>query len=54
MATFGFIGTGNLGGALARAAAKVLPGNEILLSNRTPAKAETLAQALGCKALPDP
>ena len=50
MATFGFIGTGNMGGALARAAAKVLPGNEILLSNRTPAKAETLAQALGCKA----
>lgn len=40
---FTFIGTGNMGGALARAAAKSLPGAEILLSNRTPAKAEALA-----------
>ena len=30
---FTFIGTGNMGGALARAAAKSLPGAEILLSN---------------------
>ena len=48
MATFGFIGTGNMGGALARAARKQLPGGEILLSNRTAAKAETLAAELGC------
>ena len=50
MAIFGFIGTGNMGSALARAAAQSLPGEEILLSNRTHAKAEALAQELGCKA----
>ena len=48
--TFGFIGTGNMGGALAKAAAAVLPGEEILLSNRSAAKAEALAAQLGCKA----
>ena len=48
--TFGFIGTGNMGGALAKAAAAVLPVEEILLSNRTAAKAEALAAQLGCKA----
>ena len=41
----GFIGTGNMGGALARAAAK--GGHTLLLANRTPAKAEALAQELG-------
>ena len=50
MATFGFIGTGNMGGALARAARKSLDGEQILLSNRTAAKAETLAAELDCKA----
>ena len=35
MATFGFIGTGNMGGALARAARKRLSGGEILLANRS-------------------
>ena len=48
--TFSFIGTGNMGSALARAAAKTLPGERILLSNRTPAKAEALARELGCAA----
>ena len=42
----GFIGTGNMGGALAIAAAKTQA--EILLCNRTMAKAEALAQTLGC------
>ena len=50
MAIFGFIGTGNMGGALARAAAKALPGERILLSNRTPARAAALAAELGCRA----
>ena len=50
MATFGFIGTGNMGGALARAARKRLSGGEILLANRTAAKAEELAEELGCQA----
>jgi len=48
---FGFIGTGNMGGALAKAAAKVLPPEGLLLSNKTFAKAQSLAQQLGCRAL---
>lgn len=46
--TFGFIGTGNMGGALAIAAAKRLTGDNIVLANRTPEKAQALAQRLGC------
>ena len=42
----GFIGTGNMGGALARAAAKSGEA-EILLANRTPEKARALADAIG-------
>ena len=48
--TVGFIGTGNMGGALARAAAKVLPPERILLANKTRSKAEALAAELGCRA----
>ena len=48
-ATFGFIGTGNMGGALACAAAKSVAPERIVLSNRTMAKAERLAQQLGCR-----
>ena len=43
MTTFGFIGTGNMGSAMAKAAAQKLPGKQILLSNRTASKAEALA-----------
>ena len=50
MAKFSFIGTGNMGGALARAAVRRLPPEEVLLSNRTQAKAEALAKELGCTA----
>lgn len=46
---FSFIGTGNMGGALARAAAQKLPVSEILLANRTTSKAQALAQELGCR-----
>lgn len=46
MTTLGFIGTGNMGGALARAAAKKQE-NRLLLANRTASKAEALAQVLG-------
>ena len=46
--TFSFIGTGNMGGALARAASETLAPAEILLSNRTAAKAQALADELGC------
>ena len=48
-ATFSFIGTGNMGGALAKAARKKLCGAEILLTNRTAAKAEALARELDCR-----
>lgn len=47
--SFGFIGTGSMGGALARAAAK--SGAEVLLANRTAAKAEALAAELGAAAV---
>jgi len=48
MNTFGFIGTGNMGGALAKAVAGKCP-KEVILSNRTMAKAEALAEKLGCR-----
>ena len=47
--SIGFIGTGTMGSAVARAAVKGAPEASILLANRTPAKAEALAQALGCQ-----
>lgn len=43
---FGFIGTGNMGGALARAVRRTLSGNQILLANRSPEKARLLAREL--------
>lgn len=48
MATFGFIGTGNMGGALAKAACATVPADEVFLSNRTMEKARALAGLLGC------
>ena len=42
--TIGFIGCGNMGGALARA---VQGRGELFFANRTPAKAEALARELG-------
>jgi len=45
--TFGFIGTGNMGGALACAAAKMMDPGSIFLANKTRAKAEILADQLG-------
>ena len=49
MAIFGFIGTGNMGGALARALRKNVGGEDILLANRSMDKAAALAEELGCK-----
>lgn len=48
---FGFIGCGNMGGALATAARKALPGESLLLANRTPEKARALAERLGARAV---
>ena len=50
MPVLGFIGTGNMGGALARAAAKK-KDSRLLLTNRTQAKAERLAAELGAEAV---
>ena len=50
MATLGFIGTGNMGGALARAACKSIPSDQVFLANRTPEKAKALAEELDCRA----
>ena len=50
MATYGFIGTGSMGGAVAKAAAKAVGGGNLFLANRTPAKAEALAAELGGRA----
>lgn len=47
MTTYGFIGCGNMGGALARALAKNVDPASIYVSNRTAAKAQALADELG-------
>ena len=49
MAVIGFIGTGNMGGALARAAAKSPLTERLLLANRTQEKAARLAEELGAE-----
>ena len=46
---FGFIGTGNMGGAIAKAVSKFNNG-KILLANRTREKAQILAQSIGATA----
>ena len=48
--TVGFIGTGNMGGALAKAAAKAVPAKNIFLYDSFEEKSRALAQALGCNA----
>ena len=48
MSKIGFIGTGNMGGALARAAAR--SGHTLLLTDGLPGKAEALACELGATA----
>lgn len=49
--TIGFIGTGNMGSAIAWAAAWSKQAQRVLLANRTPAKAEALAAQLPGAAL---
>ena len=48
--TVGFIGTGNMGGALAKAAAKAVPAENIYLYDAFAEKSEALAQILRCNA----
>ena len=47
---YGFIGCGNMGGAVARAVCRGVGPENAARANRTPAKAEALAEALGCRA----
>ena len=47
MKKYGFIGCGNMGGAIASAVAKTVPGECLFLSNRTKKKAEDLALTIG-------
>ena len=51
MAVVGFIGTGNMGSALARAAAKSEKTQRLLRANRSPEKAERLAAELSGEVL---
>lgn len=44
--TFGLIGTGNMGSAIARAVSQVR--KDCVFANQTPEKAQALAEALGC------
>ena len=46
---YGFIGCGNMGGALAAAAAKAVGGENLYLSDFDPAKAKALAEKLGAR-----
>lgn len=46
--SFGWIGTGNMGSALARAAAKTLDPADLLLSSHSGERAAALARELGC------
>lgn len=45
---YGFIGCGNMGGAIARAVCAAVGGEHVVLANRTRSKAEKLAAELGC------
>lgn len=45
---FGFIGSGNMGGSLARAVAKAVGGSQIAIADKATAKAEVLANELKC------
>ncbi len=47
-AKFGFIGTGNMGSALARAVVKSVGGPAVLLTDKNQRASEILAQELGC------
>ena len=53
MKQFGFIGCGNMGGALASAVAKNVSGQDILLCDASLEKAQALAAALGAEATDD-
>lgn len=45
---FGFLGSGNMGGSLARAVVKAVGGTEVILCDKTNVKAQSLAEELRC------
>ncbi len=45
---FGFIGSGNMGGALAKAVCKAVGGNNVILADKAEVKAQVLADELRC------
>ena len=49
--SIGFIGTGNMGGALAKAAARAVAPDALFVADKFAEKAEALAAELGCKAM---
>ena len=51
MNTIGFIGTGNMGGALAQATARAVAADKIFLSDKNQDKANSLAAVLDCNAV---
>ena len=46
----GFIGAGNMGGALATAAAKQVTGERVAVACSSPAHSAAAAERLGCRA----
>ena len=48
-ARLGFIGVGNMGGALVRAARRNTPSTAICIANRSPEKAKALANEIPCR-----
>lgn len=47
---FGFIGSGNMGGSLARAVCKAAGGDEVVVSDKAVVKAQLLAEEIKCTA----
>ena len=48
MYRFAFLGTGNMGGAIARAVCESVDPTEVILANKTAEKAASLAKELSC------
>lgn len=53
MKTVAFIGTGNMGAALLRAACRALGSDQVVCSNRTVSKAQALSAETGCQVCAD-
>ena len=51
MSEFGFIGVGNMGGALAEAVCKKIGGENVCVSDYSAEKAEAFAERFGCRAV---